>query len=96
MKLLFCKDCNDVIRMSSKVRRCKCGKTIGLYIDDVNVIYTGRYAVPLGFANSTLKHAVRHQPTKSSTGVYFTAFVIPKECDTFRRVKLKDIPVQPI
>jgi hypothetical protein len=59
-----------------------CGKCKGHYIDGIYAVYSGDCAVPLGFANSTLVKAVNNQP-QSGMGENFTAFVIPKICETF-------------
>ena len=57
-------------------------------------IYTGP-SIPLGFANHSFLEAVKNQPKKHQgprTGERFEAFVIEKECPTFRKVKLDVIP----
>lgn len=86
MKLLLCKKCQDIIRLIQDEKRvCQCGKVGGKYIDDLNAVYFGDMAVPLGFANNTLVNAVHNQP-KDGMGENFTAFVIPKVCSTYRLV----------
>ncbi len=91
MKLLLCKDCQDVIRLIPESKRsCKCGKIGGKYIDSLNAVYYGETAVPIGFANSTLVRAVVNQP-KNGMGENFGAFVIAKVCDTFKKIKEKDL-----
>lgn len=85
MKLLLCKECQDIIRLVDVKRTCKCGKVGGRYIDDLNAVYFGDMAVPIGFANSSLVSAVRNQP-KNGMGENFTAFVIPKVCSTYKLV----------
>lgn len=84
MKLLFCKACQDVIRLISTERRCRCGKTRGRYVDDIHAVYSGRDAVPLGFKNSIFAWAVTKQPDHGD-GLKFDAFVIPMECNTFKK-----------
>lgn len=81
MKLLFCSDCHDVFSLRVNIEKtCHCGKVKGMYLDDLNAVHTG--GVPLGFANSSLVEALKNQPEKGD-GARFTAFVIPKECETF-------------
>jgi len=84
MKLLFCKNCNDVFRIQvERERICQCGKTRGQYHDDDwNAWYKGKEAIPLGFANSTFVSALANQP-ETGWGKEFTAFVIQRECKTF-------------
>ncbi len=88
MKLLLCKNCQDVIRLvQEEVRTCRCGKVSGKYINDLDAIYSGDDAIPLGFANSTLVEAIVNQPEGNGLGKEFTAFVIPKKCSTFVKVR---------
>lgn len=83
MKLIFCKQCHDVLRLFSYDRKCACGKSGGYYLDNINAVYYGT-AVPLGFDNRTLSAAVANQPA-GGMGACFVSFVIPVVCDTFRK-----------
>ncbi len=91
MKLLFCRRCHDVFKLARETRCCSCGLTKGWYrtYEDESLMldaeYSGEYAVPIGFSNKSLTEALRNIP-KSGQGFRFEAFVIPKECDTFRSV----------
>ncbi len=82
MKLIFCPECSDVVKGSCKPRECACGASGIQYLDDLRAFYWGE-AVPLGFCNSALLEAVEKQPA-TGEGQHFTAFVIPKECATFK------------
>jgi len=81
MKLIYCPQCHDVVKLDFMERTCECRASYGYYEDDLNAIYGGS-AVPLGFANSSLVKAVKNQPDKGM-GENFEAFVIPKSCPTF-------------
>jgi len=84
MKLIFCKECTDVVRLkTSKIKYCDCGQSYGMYTDELNAWYQGP-CVPLGFANSTFLRALQNQP-ESGWGENFDAFVIEKDCPTFRK-----------
>lgn len=84
MKLILCKKCQDVVRLiKNNVRRCECGSCSGQYVDDLNAWYKGIHAIPMGFNNSSAAKAIRNQP-KNGWGVNFDAFVIAKECKTFK------------
>lgn len=86
MKLLFCKSCQDVFKLVlGELRYCRCARTHGHYVDEVNAVYYGEYAVPLGFQNSSFVDAVIKQPAQEGPGRRFEAFVIPTECETFWR-----------
>ncbi len=84
MKLLLCSECYDVFSLDFHLKSCTCGQTEGKYIDDINAIYAGRSAIPLGFNNLTVVEAIKKQPEKG-WGEEFKAFVIPKDCPTFKR-----------
>lgn len=86
MKLLLCKECQDIVRLIREEKRvCKCGKVGGKYTNNLNAIYFGEMAVPIGFVNSTLVKALHKQPNEGM-GENFTAFVIPKVCPTYKLV----------
>lgn len=83
MKLLYCKDCGDVVVLRLGYdRTCECGQVVGQYTDNLNAVYSGDQAVPLGFANDSFVYARSNQP-ENGLGERFDAFVIPVECRTF-------------
>jgi hypothetical protein len=85
MKLLLCVNCQDVIRLiHNEERTCLCGRVKGKYLDEINAVYSGDSAIPIGFNNSDLSCALQEQP-KSGMGKRFEAFVIPQECLTFKK-----------
>ena len=85
MKLLLCKKCQDVIKLTYDERTCKCGSVGGKYVDNINVEYYGDLAVLLGFNNSSLRNAVINQPD-NGMGKEFIAFVMPKKIKTAKKV----------
>ena len=86
MKLVLCTECHDVYKLAQgETRSCACGKTSGRYLNSTDAEYSGETAVPMGFGNTSLVKAFQNQP-ESGDGKRFTAFVIPKECPTMRRV----------
>jgi len=90
MKLIYCRRCHDVFKLTQQLRSCQCGMSKGMYADEIHAQYTGEFAVPLGFANQSLVDAVRQQPQKDTEdrkgGVRFEAFVIPVICGTMERL----------
>ncbi len=86
MKLIYCPICDDVFKMSSLLSQCCCSASWGRYTDLVNAEYGGE-AIPLGIANNSLAEAIRLRPDKGPRGGLFTAFVIPKECNTCQQIK---------
>ena len=85
MKLLYCIECQDIIRLIETERVCMCGKTKGRYINHVEAIYSGS-GIPIGLNNTKFVEAMFFQP-ENGPGRVFEAFVIPKECETFKEVK---------
>lgn len=83
MKLLLCLDCDDIFNLGYELKICSCGATKGKYTDEINAIYSGSNAIPLGFTNDSFKQAIKDQKEVFPLGERFTAFVIPKNCETF-------------
>lgn len=86
MKLLYCLACSQVFSLTQDERSCDCGDTRGAYLDHLNAWYAGENAIPLGFANGSFVAAMRAQSDgldPEEFGTRFTAFVIPKKCDSF-------------
>lgn len=57
MKLLFCPACWDIFKLDYDPRQCKCGKTTGHYVDNVNAVTNGQ-GISLAIGNSSLADAV--------------------------------------
>jgi hypothetical protein len=58
MKLLFCPDCWDVIKLESEIRKCKCGKCSGKYLENLHNAVTNGEGICLAFNNSSLTSAI--------------------------------------
>jgi len=61
MKLLLCKSCQDIIKLVKTPRTCQCGKVGGHYIDDIQAVYFGDDAIPMGINNESLMEALIEQ-----------------------------------
>ena len=86
VKLLYCLACGDLFIVTSEPRACLCGATRGQYVDSHSAIYSGKLAVPLGIANASFLRAMYNRLDKDTgKGERFEAFVIPKQCESFRR-----------
>lgn len=84
MKLIYCKECRDVVNLDFAERACKCGRSKGWYKDSLNAVIMGP-CVPLGILNHTLRLAVSHQADEGWSDE-FTAFVVSKSCKTVERL----------
>ena len=83
MKLILCPNCYQVISLRETLTKCECEKSWGKYIDHIDAVYGGN-AIPLGFDNFSLADSVRNQPD-AGLGERFVAFVIAKQCPTFKK-----------
>ena len=81
MKLIFCPDCQDIVKLKREKTFCACGKCWGYYKEDGLHAIINKEAIPLGFNNFHL--ALRNRP-EEGLGYVFGAFVIPKKCPTIR------------
>lgn len=85
MKLIYCRACHDMVALvPDALRSCRCGQSSGYYGDNVNALFFGDHAMPVGFTNSSFRYALENQPFDGD-GQLFKAFVIPHKCSTFRR-----------
>ncbi len=56
MKLLFCKNCYDIVKLQLlKTRKCKCGACSGKYINEKTVEYRGLDAVILSINDADIR-----------------------------------------
>lgn len=75
MKLLFCRDCEDIINLCPIERKCLCGNISGKYTDRTNISITGDTAVIIGIPNSSFLKAV-DQAVYYDKSENFNSFVI--------------------
>jgi len=87
MKLIYCPQCGDILKLGYEWVDCLCGMSWGKYVDRINAVVSCN-CIPLGFRNDSFTMAVRKQP-KKGMGRRFEAFVIPKTCDTVLVLKSK-------
>lgn len=58
MKLLLCEDCWDVFKLTrGEMRKCKCGKVKGRYLDNVTAEVSPN-AVSIAIGNGSLEQAI--------------------------------------
>jgi hypothetical protein len=59
MKLIYCKECDDVVRLLDEVRQCRCGRCTGRYKpeSESHAEFSGP-CVPFALSNRTFKLAV--------------------------------------
>ena len=72
MKLIFCKEYHDLVRLTMEKRHCMCKKAWGYYKEDGLYAVINKEATPVGFAKHTFVSAIRNQPEQG----------MGSECDT--------------
>lgn len=82
MKLIFCKNCGDIVKLTFRIRKCFCKLSKGKYQRDGLNAFAEGPCVPIGILNTSFLVAVHNQPV-SSPGFPFDAVVIEKDCGTF-------------
>lgn len=99
MKLIFCEECYDIVKLKKNVERtCECGKSGGRYIDSLNAEVWGP-CFKLGFSNHSFTAAVISQSLSGDStekmaygtgyvtkGREFEAFIIPESANTMKRI----------
>jgi hypothetical protein len=88
MKLIYCPECQDIVRLFFEDRSCRCGKSHGMYRKDGLNAIIGGYAIPIGIDNHSWCKALetnRLWYNSGDRGVTFEAFIIPKKCKTVER-----------
>ena len=91
MKLIFCRECQDVFKLDYSIKTCKCGKCYGKYLSDGLTAEVNKEAVILGINNNSLVGTLRESNFGKLTSKYmgdrFEAFVISPKCDTIKIIK---------
>ena len=85
MKLIFCEECHDIVKLTMRKRHCRCRKSWGRYQDEENAIIGGE-AKPMGIGNETFGEAHRGEAIANR----FTAFFIDLPCPTVFKEDRKD------
>ena len=85
MKLLYCKTCGDIVRLTHTMRTCVCTDSSGYYINVIKALVSGPCLV-LGFDNRSFYNAVHADLDEVDNGVEFTAFAIPESAISVERV----------
>ena len=61
MKLIYCKECGDVVRLiMTKWRKCECGKSGGQYIENTPIATIGGECFVFGIANPFFNEVVQY------------------------------------
>jgi hypothetical protein len=87
MKLLYCSECGDIIRLIHFYDRiCKCGKISGKYLDNMNAEFKGP-AIPIGIDNNYFANAIKFYPNIPEKHIItIKAFLIPKKNDQLKKL----------
>ena len=76
MKLVYCPECQDLVRLFREDRRCKCGQSGGHYEPNGRDAVLWGQAIPFGLDNFELGRALQRRPD-SGLGRPVSFFIIP-------------------
>lgn len=85
MKLVYCRECTDVVRLFHEIRRCRCGKSWGRYTDERNAEIGGP-CIPVGIAWASFAAALAGYRKSSDRSIRFDTFLIENPCRTVKHV----------
>lgn len=86
MKLLFCPDCGDAVKLLATFRRCRCGAVEGRYVDDERVEISGERGEVLGLDGHTLKAALALVDTNDRYGPGIEAWMFQHGAEQVTRL----------
>lgn len=78
MKLLFCPECHDIIKLQKYTRTCQCEKSGGYYLENGDYAKFFGQAIPIAISNLSFEQAIRSRSNKDKSES-FTGFVFPKK-----------------
>lgn len=78
MKLMFCKECYDIVKLTYELRECECGQCSGRYGPDGLQAHISGPALAMGVLNDSFTYALekRLKDSKLWDDLYVTAFFI--------------------
>lgn len=77
MKLLFCLECQDIVRLTPERRSCRCGRAWGYYLEDNQTTVQTRNSLSLALAGPDFDRAIRgliDQPNVASPLLFIRAW----------------------
>lgn len=87
MKLLYCKACNDLVRLQREWRLCNCRRSAGRYEDAARAIVAGEPAFAVGIMGDAITRAISDVATASGRfGPAFSGWVFPLDFEKVTRV----------
>jgi hypothetical protein len=89
MKLLYCRQCRDCVKLQLLVRHCRCAKSSGKLDRDMHTAETwGRYAEVIGVGDQHLLHALKSpdlEPTVFGVGPEIKTWLYPHNYERITR-----------
>jgi hypothetical protein len=90
MKLLFCPDCDDVVRLRGRTfRQCACGAARGRYVDDETVEVEGVRVEVLGIDGHGIRAALSLVDTHDRRGPDVLAWMFQHGAEHVRRLGVR-------
>ena len=85
MKLIFCPECQDVLKLQMEKRECLCKKSGGCYTDKVHAEIWG-LAEAIGFSNPSFTTAYSHRKSLDPTLQNFSAWIFGSTARNIKRI----------
>lgn len=88
MKLIHCKPCGDLFNLTHRYRQCACGVSAGYYQKDgINAVVIGDcWVLDICNVSYLLAVAKHHANPTQDMGYGFSAFIIPENAPTVKRI----------
>lgn len=82
MKLLYCANCHDIIKLIFKPRFCRCGKTGGEYLTYIDIAVYGdkKISIPFEILNASFFEEIKNIPEEDLgwRKEFITYFIVKK------------------
>ena len=89
MKLIYCPECKDVVKLRQEDRTCFCGKSGGKYVTKRSAVIRGR-AIPLCIGWRSFLAAIRNRHENNLyNSVEFSSWIPPLISNTIKREEEK-------
>lgn len=98
MKLLFCLECQDIVRLSPERRACRCGKAWGQYLEDQRTTVQTRNSLSLALNGQDFDRGIRaliDSPQEWSPYLFIRAWFNPASEEDVKYVASEPPTEQP-
>lgn len=96
MKLLYCERCDDMVKLTSERRECRCGACAGRYEADGITATVSGPAVMVGIQNGSFSAAIRNAKADQTgtTAVLAHTVCVVRHATNWRRGPQRSAPAE--